>query len=193
MLVAGCTLPRKTTETFRNRSIDVIEPPTGDGDLEAFDGKNGDCILAADTDDGRLSAASLGEQFPTVPIVRCLEAEGGEDDLPETVADYVYRSDLEVGTDNLGYPIGFVTRIESGSQNVVAAVGDHELIQPGASDPLETSYCRWTVEADEPFVIEDASTAGITDDRAFERYGLQCYIGAKIVVNNLGRGGPRLL
>ncbi|APW96247.1 histidine kinase [Halobiforma lacisalsi AJ5] len=90
---------------------------------------------------------------------------------------------LEIGTESLAFPIGYVTRIEDGTQRIVAAIGDHGLLQEGATDPLEQTYCRHTLEADDPVVVTDAANEPEWEsDPAFERFGLRCYVGAKIVV-----------
>ncbi len=93
------------------------------------------------------------------------------------------QSVLEVGTTNLEYQLGYVTRIIDDTQQIIAAVGDHEAIQPGVSDPLERTYCRRTIEGDEPTVVADALEEEWDDDPAFEHFGLRCYVGARITVD----------
>jgi len=93
------------------------------------------------------------------------------------------QSVLDIGSAQFGYQLGYVTRIDDDTQQIIAAVGDHEAIQPGASDPLERTYCRRTIERDEPTVVSDALEEGWADDPAFERFGLRCYVGAQIIVD----------
>ncbi|EMA41020.1 PAS domain S-box protein [Halobiforma nitratireducens] len=91
---------------------------------------------------------------------------------------------LEIGTESLDFPMGYVTRIDGDTQQIVAAVGDHESLEKGATDPLERTYCRHTIEADDPVVVTDAeSDADWADDPAVDRFGLSCYLGGKIVVD----------
>lgn len=90
---------------------------------------------------------------------------------------------ISTGAEKLGFPIGYITRIESETQEILAATGDHEAIQPGKTDPLGQTYCRKTIEDGEPIVLEDASAEGWTDDPAYERFNLRCYIGSRIVVD----------
>ncbi|MFO7834879.1 MAG: PAS domain S-box protein [Halohasta sp.] len=90
---------------------------------------------------------------------------------------------IEIGATHLEYPLGYLTRIDDGTQRIIAAVGDHDAIQPGATDPIERTYCRRTVENDEPTIVSDAPREGWADDPAFEHFGLRCYIGARVVVN----------
>ena len=47
---------------------------------------------------------------------------------------------LAIGTEYLGLPIGFLTRIEDGVQEIVASTGDHDLIRAGESCPLDQAY-----------------------------------------------------
>jgi PAS domain S-box-containing protein len=89
---------------------------------------------------------------------------------------------LAVGCEYLDLPYGFLTRIEEGVQRMVHTVGDHELLQPEVSAPLERSYCRKTVESDGLVGMEDARTKLGEDDPAYELFGLGCYIGTKIMI-----------
>ncbi|MFW5978041.1 MAG: PAS domain S-box protein, partial [Halohasta sp.] len=93
------------------------------------------------------------------------------------------ESVIEIGTTHLDYQLGYVTRIDDDTQRIIAAVGDHDVIQPGATDPIERTYCRRTVTSDDPTIVSDAPQEGWADDPAFERFGLRCYVGARIVVN----------
>jgi len=91
---------------------------------------------------------------------------------------------LDLGTAFFDLPIGFCTRIESGVQNVVYATGDHDLIQPGETCPLDDAYCRRTVEIESPLAIQDADASTAISGSAVETFGLGAYIGARIVVKN---------
>ncbi|THE62784.1 PAS domain S-box protein [Salinadaptatus halalkaliphilus] len=91
---------------------------------------------------------------------------------------------LEIGTSTLEFPIGYVTKIEDETQEIIAAVGEHDLLQPGSVDPLERTYCRRTIESDDPVVVDDAAAdPEWRGDPAFERFDLRCYVGATIVVD----------
>jgi len=74
---------------------------------------------------------------------------------------------LETITDRLGYPIGYVARIDDEAQTIVAATGDNEQLNPGSTVPLE-----------------DAPNEGWADDPAFERFGFRSVLSAPIVVND---------
>ncbi len=91
---------------------------------------------------------------------------------------------LDLGRQRLGLPYAFLTRITEDTQTIVAAEGDHELLQPGESCPIEESYCRKTIRTDGLLALFDASEEGFTADPAYQRFGLGCYIGSKIVVDD---------
>jgi PAS domain S-box-containing protein len=93
------------------------------------------------------------------------------------------QSVLEIATRHLDFPIGYVTRIDGDTQHVIAAVGDHDEIQPDDSDPLDQTYCRRTIARQEPVVLGDAVEQGWEDDPAYERFGLRCYLGARVLVD----------
>jgi len=89
---------------------------------------------------------------------------------------------LAVGAEYLGLPIGFFTRIDDGQQEIVQAVGDHDLIQPGERCPLDEAYCRRTVELDETVAIQEVSAPTISG-QAIETFGLGTYLGTTVVVD----------
>ena len=90
---------------------------------------------------------------------------------------------LAVGSEYLDLPVGFFTRIENGQQEIVHATGDHDLIQPGETCPLDEAYCRRTIELDGALAIQDVSVSAI-NKQAIETFGLGTYIGAKVVVDD---------
>jgi len=96
--------------------------------------------------------------------------------------DEKIRAILETAAETLGFPIAYFTDIDNRSQRIVAAVGDHDDIYAGAVDPLEETYCRKTIAADEPVVVADAEAEGWADDPAYETFGLSCYIGVPVTV-----------
>ncbi|ARS90686.1 PAS domain S-box protein [Natrarchaeobaculum aegyptiacum] len=97
---------------------------------------------------------------------------------------------LEIGTEHLEFPVGYVTEIdeEAGTQEIVAATGDPSL-EEGQVDPLEETFCRRTIERDEPIVVDDTETDETwAGDPATNRFGYRCYIGARIVVGGTVTG-----
>ncbi|MDS0297474.1 PAS domain S-box protein [Halogeometricum sp. S1BR25-6] len=88
---------------------------------------------------------------------------------------------LELGTEYLDVPYGFLTRIEDGTQTIVHAVGDHESLSPGESAPLSRAYCRKVVGDEGLVAVRDAEAEGWGEDPAYEAFDLGCYIGARVV------------
>jgi len=91
---------------------------------------------------------------------------------------------LELGCDYFGLNYGFITRIEDETQTIQYAVGDHSKIQPASSAPIRKAYCRKTIERTEPMVIQNAEEEGWASDPAFDHFGLSCYLGGKLEINN---------
>lgn len=91
---------------------------------------------------------------------------------------------LRLGVEYLDVSIGFFTRIEDGTQKIVQSVGNHQLLQPGATCPLDNAYCQRTVETESPLAVQAADGSAAVPDTAIERFGLGAYIGARIVVKN---------
>ena len=89
---------------------------------------------------------------------------------------------LETAAETLEFPIAYFTDIDDRSQRIVAAVGDHDDISAGAVDPLEETYCRKTIAADEPVAVADVEAEGWADDPAYEKFGLSCYLAAPVTV-----------
>ncbi|MFB6157186.1 MAG: PAS domain S-box protein [Haloferacaceae archaeon] len=96
---------------------------------------------------------------------------------------------LRTGPERLGLPYGYLTRIEvddddleGGTQTVVEASGNHDLLRPGETCPLSRSYCRKAIERDGLVAIRDAVEAGWEGDPAYETFDLGSYIGTTITV-----------
>jgi len=104
---------------------------------------------------------------------------GGDADVTERV-----ERALGVGTEYLGLPIGFLTRIDDGEQEIVATTGRHAGIRAGERCPLDEAYCRRTVEREGTLAVQDADASAAVNDRAVQAFGLGAYIGVKITVDD---------
>jgi PAS domain S-box-containing protein len=91
---------------------------------------------------------------------------------------------ITLGSEYLDLPIGFFTRIDEGTQEIVEAVGDNPRLQPGERCPLEEAYCHRTVEIDSALSVQDVRDASVISQRAFEHLRLGAYIGARVVVDD---------
>ena len=88
---------------------------------------------------------------------------------------------LELGRERFDVDVGFLSAIDDEFE-VVAADSAHPGLQPGATEPMSTTYCRRTIAADEPLAVEDAAEEW-ADDPAYDRWELACYVGAKVEVD----------
>ena len=115
----------------------------------------------------------------TSPRERLYEVFADDEGDVETKIDRA----LEIGVDYFDLPIGFLTRIEDGTQEIVQSVGDHHLIQPGDTCPLEDAYCQQTLDREGVLAVQDVNVSPIPD-RAIDEFGLGTYIGVKVVVDD---------
>jgi PAS domain S-box-containing protein len=91
---------------------------------------------------------------------------------------------LDVGTEYLDLPVGFLTRIDDGVQEIVAATGGHARIRAGERCPLDEAYCRRTVEMEGALAVQDAAASSSVSDRALQTFGLGAYIGVTVTVDD---------
>jgi len=133
---------------------------------------------AVEQERGRLARTQLMESTAVI--------SGLYDVINETDLSFEQKLDrvLTIGTSELGYPIGYITHVEGDSLEVIAAVGDHETIQEDAAIPLDTTYCKHTIDDKTPKAISDAaSNPEWASSDAFDGTGLHCYVGAPIIVD----------
>ena len=90
---------------------------------------------------------------------------------------------LDLGRTYLGVETGFLTEIDGETQLIVEARGDHELLQAGRSCPLSKAYCKRTIGVEGALTVQHARVEGWEDDAAYEEFGLEAYIGAKVFVD----------
>jgi anti-sigma regulatory factor (Ser/Thr protein kinase) len=93
------------------------------------------------------------------------------------------RELLDLGRTYLGVEAGFLTEITEDTQLIVEASGEHEPLQAGESCPLSRAYCRKTIEREAALTVQHAAVEGWEDDAAYEEFGLEAYIGAKVLVD----------
>ncbi len=90
---------------------------------------------------------------------------------------------LRLGCAFLDVSAGFLTEVTDETQYIVRAYGEHPLLQTGEACPLERSYCRKTITMEETNTVQHAQIEGWEDDAAYEVFGLESYIGARVVVD----------
>ena len=93
---------------------------------------------------------------------------------------------LELGCAYLGTDVAFLSNIDRDDDrfDVEYALGDHDRISPGATDSLSNTYCRRAIDGEGFLGVADTTDdEGWTGDPAYRRYGLGCYIGARVEVD----------
>ncbi|MFB6224789.1 MAG: PAS domain S-box protein [Haloarcula sp.] len=75
-----------------------------------------------------------------------------------------------------------VIDLESDRHKIIAVSGDYSVVGPDETSPLSETYCRRTIEENSLLSIYNAAEAGWTDDPAYQKYGIGCYLGAKLEV-----------
>ena len=90
---------------------------------------------------------------------------------------------LKIGCERLGTEYGYVAKIDTDErvQEIVAAQGTHEHLEPGETVPLEQAYCRRTVQSEGLKTFETPEEWA--NDPAHGIFGFGSYIGQVIVVD----------
>jgi PAS domain S-box-containing protein len=98
--------------------------------------------------------------------------------------DEKIQQSLQLGCERLGVENGHLVVIvqETDRHEVVMSSGS-DLVEAGDVTDLSRTYCRKTISANDILAVHDAETQGWTDDPAFEAWGISCYLGGKILVN----------
>ncbi|MDS0295197.1 PAS domain S-box protein [Halogeometricum luteum] len=117
------------------------------------------------------------------------DASGGREAIYEVFADRSQRPSeatrraLEIGAEHLGVEVGFLTRIEDGTQSIELVSGPHPTVRLGAACPLEEAYCSRTVRLSGPMSVQNAGSSDAVDPSAYERFELGSYVGTAVAVD----------
>ncbi|QPV61649.1 PAS domain S-box protein [Halosimplex litoreum] len=118
-----------------------------------------------------------------------MNASGYRESLYEVFAsaeglDSQVADALSLGTDYLSLDLGFLTRVADGRQEIVQSVGDHDLIQPGETCPIDRAYCKRTVEVEESLAVQHAGSSPLVSDQALRTFELGTYIGVRVELDD---------
>lgn len=89
-------------------------------------------------------------------------------------------------TAEFGIEGAFCSRIdrEAGTQQYETVHGADDVVVAGESVPLETTYCRETIDRpDGTMAITDAEAESWADDPAYEEWGFGSYLGTTVTVD----------
>ena len=101
----------------------------------------------------------------------------------EATTDETIERVLELGREYFGMESAYLTCLKDGTQRILRANSPHEALQPGSECPLSEAYCRKTVEMDGPLTVTHAGASGWEGDPAYERFGLEAYVGARLTID----------
>ena len=90
---------------------------------------------------------------------------------------------LEIGTDLLDLQYAYVTEIDDGRQLIRQSRGGHDELTPGATAPRSETYCRRTLDGEGTDSAVTNASAEMGDDPAYQRFGLECYLGETVTVD----------
>jgi PAS domain S-box-containing protein len=95
------------------------------------------------------------------------------------------RRAIEIGRERTGMEAGFFATVDTdtdpaiGGFQVVVDDGDDPQFGDHSEAPLAETYCRKTIDSDEPLGVTDADETW-TDDPAYQEYELACYLGGRV-------------
>ncbi|MFC7132190.1 MULTISPECIES: bacterio-opsin activator domain-containing protein [Salinibaculum] len=169
---------RHAMESQEMRSFEEhYEPLDTWVEIRAYPSEDGLSIFFQDVTERKRARAELQESERALERLHTLAADGSLSRQEKI------RQILTVGRDRLGVEIGFLTHISDGTLRIEEGVGDHPIAEAGVTTPLAKAYCRQTVDATEPYAVDDAVAQGLEDDPAYESSGLACYLGSAIEVD----------
>ncbi len=106
-------------------------------------------------------------------------------DDTETPLETKRQHALELGCTYLDVANGHIQRRnDDGTDTVVASAGENpELFPEGSILDRARTYCRRTVESHSPLALSNAPQQGWAEDPAYEKHGVDCYLGTTVFVD----------
>lgn len=95
---------------------------------------------------------------------------------------------ITIGRDRLGLSYGVLSYTADGKYEVVGSTIETGDYSAGSVHELDETWCRHVVDDREMLVVADADSSGYAGDVARSTTGLQCYIGAPILVDGEAYG-----
>ncbi len=160
---------RVTIETTRGEVLEVRLYARGDGTTEEIVG-----MVREVTERVRALETLEGQQLA---LQRLWEADVD----PDLTIDAKIERALEIGCEFLDMPIGFTSAISGDSHRIERITGTDDF-ESGLTTPLQSTFCRYTVESDDPVTFRDAESELGADEHPNLEAGISCYAGTKILV-----------
>jgi signal transduction histidine kinase len=95
---------------------------------------------------------------------------------------------ISIGSERLNVPYGVLSYTGSGEYEIIDSTFSEGDYVAGTVHELETTWCRHVVSGQEILAISNAENSPYRDDLARDATGLQCYIGAPIIVDGESYG-----
>lgn len=89
---------------------------------------------------------------------------------------------LDIGRDRFNLPIGALTKISADAVRVEYARSPGPGIAAGMTLPLHTTFCRHALSQDTPIAVEHLAHSAWNVDPAYLALGMECYVGARVMV-----------
>jgi len=126
---------------------------------------------------------------PHHDILTADEARGELYDIMRRESPFVDKvhAALELGRRYLEVENGHLARVDPSIdywETLVSTDGTDGPFPVAMTLDLGETYCRRTIEHDEPLALHDAPNQGWADDPAFQAHGLRTYHGVPITLNN---------
>ncbi|MFC1673829.1 ATP-binding protein, partial [Pseudomonadota bacterium] len=91
---------------------------------------------------------------------------------------------LELGREVFDMPLGIVSQIEGESYTIKYVLGPDWAPPHGTVFELGDTYCVHTLQSDVPTAYDNAGKSEICDHPCYKGFGLESYIGAKLMIGN---------
>ena len=97
--------------------------------------------------------------------------------------DQKIRAGLELGKSHFGLAFAMISRITDDRYEVMHARTPGDVIEPGQVFDFHDTYCELTLAADGPVGFHQASTSHYCEHPCYEKFQLEAYIGAPLIVD----------
>ncbi|KIG13015.1 GGDEF domain protein [Enhygromyxa salina] len=105
--------------------------------------------------------------------------------LGDALDDPIVQSLVDRAADQLQLPVAAVSILLDSAQYFIASRGLEGWIGAAQGTPGEWAFCRHTVDARAPFLVEDAGSHPVVRDNPLVRIdGIRCYLGIPLITSN---------
>ncbi len=126
-----------------------------------------------------LQVAGRGRVESTLRAMHAIQAANGELDFTAQV-----RTILEIGTRQLGLPVGLVSRLDGEQVSLPYVVGGGDALPEGTVVRACDSFCGESIAQRRRLVIDDAEHSEFRDHPGNTLLGLKAYLGQPIYVDD---------